>query len=233
MKHLITKKQIILSCLFNGSNTIIWLYFFITTLNPKTFLYLTSLSGDLNSIYLYLCLTCDISNYFFKSSKLNSLNNFIRNYFSHVINPISYFVTFLFWGLFLMGGMDEMNNLYDIFFNIYEHIFITIFIILDILIADHTKHIFSGIILGFIYIYLVFYGLLCGFSTFILDYPPYPFLQKIKKYILFIYCIIFIIIMFFCYYLHILIYKIKDKFVNRTSVLVNESIESNTTSSKI
>ena len=227
MNNLVTKKQFICSLILNGSNTVIWLYFFITTLKPKTFLFLTSISGDLNSIYLLLCLTCDISNFCFKSAKLESLNDFLRNKFSNVINPMSYLVTILFWGLFFMGGMDDMDTLYYILFNIYEHIFITIFVILDIIIANHKRHYFSKIILLFLYLYLLVYGIICGLATFVYDNPPYPFLKKIKYYILIIYCIVFIFIMFLCYLLHLLIYKWKDKCENRGTVLVNESININ------
>ena len=227
MNNLVTKKQFICSLILNGSNTVIWLYFFITTLKPKTFLFLTSISGDLNSIYLLLCLTCDISNFCFKSAKLESLNDFLRNKFSNVINPMSYLVTILFWGLFFMGGMDDMDTLYYILFNIYEHIFISIFVILDIIIANHKRHYFSKIVLLFLYLNLLVYGIICGLATFVYDNPPYPFLKKFKCYILIIYCIVFIFIMFLCYLLHLLIYKWKDKCENRGTVLVNESININ------
>ena len=222
--NLITKKQFISSLIINGLNTIIWLYFFISTLKPKTFLFLTSISGDFNSIYLLLCLICDISNYCFNSSKLDSLNNFLRNKLSNIINPISYLVTILFWGLFFMGGMDDMDTLYYILFNIYEHIFITIFVILDVIIANHKRHYFSLIILLFLYLYLFLYGIISGLATFVYDNPPYPFLKKIKSYILIIYCAVFIFMTFLCYLFHILIYKCKEKFNNRGTTLVNESI---------
>lgn len=222
----LTTKKFIFSCLINGTNTIIWLYFFITTLEPKTFLFLTSISGDLNSINLLLCLICDISNYCFKSSKLDSLNDFIRNKISNVINPISYLVTILFWCLYFMGRMEEMDTLYYILFNIYEHIFITIFVILDIIIADHTRHYFSKIILVFIYIYLVLYGIVCGLATFVFNNPPYPFLKKIKYYILIIYCIAFLIITFLCYLFHIFVYRMKEKCTHKENIILTEKINS-------
>ena len=178
MENKITKNQFIFSVILNSFNTIIWLYFFITTLTPKTFIFLTSISGDLNCIYLLLCLICDITNYCFNSPKLDSLNDFLRNKLSHVINPMSYLVTILYWGLFLMGGMDNMDSLYYILFNIYEHTFITLFVILDIIIANHKRHYFSKIILFFIYLYLFLYGIIASISTFVYDSPPYPFLKR-------------------------------------------------------
>ena len=228
MNNLITTKQFVFSSILNSINTIIWLFFFLTTLNPKTFLFLTSISGDLNSIYLFLCLLCDISNYCCKSSKLEPLNDFLRNKLSNVINPMSYLVTILFWALFFMGGMDDMNTLYMILFNIYEHIFISIFVIVDIIISNHKRHFFSKIVLFFIYLYLFLYGIICGVATFVYDSPPYPFLKKIKYYILIIYCISFIVIAFLCYLLHILIYIIKDKYTNKKIILVNENERINT-----
>ena len=226
MNNAITTKQFVGSLLLNGSNTIIWLYFFITTLKPKTFLFLTSINGDLNSIYLLLCLICDISNYCFSSVKLDCLKDFLRNKLSHIINTISYLVTILFWGLFLMGQMeDDMDTIYNIFFNIYEHIIITIIVILDIIIAEHQRHFFSKITLAFIYIYLFLYGIGCGIVTFVFDKAPYPFLQKLKYYIIIIYCINFIFIAFLCYLFHVFIYKMKDKCTNKGNILINERIE--------
>ena len=227
MEKVITKDQFIFSVILNGSNTIIWLYFFMTTLNPKTFIFLTSISGDLNSIYLLLCLICDISNYCFNSLKLESLNDFLRNKISHVINPMSYLVTILYWVLFLMGGMDDMDSLYYIFFNIYEHTFITLFAILDIIMANHKRHKFSKKIIFFIYLYLFLYGIIAGISTFVYDCPPYPFLKKIKYYVLIIYCSLFILIAFLCYLFHIFIYKMKDKNNNNGYIVVNESVGPN------
>ena len=96
---------------------------------------------------------------------------------------MSYLVTILFWGLFFMGGMDDMDTMYYILFNIYEHIFITLFVILDIIVSQHERHYFSKLTLLFIYIYLILYGVVCGISTFVFDNPPYPFLKKIKLFI--------------------------------------------------
>jgi len=232
MNNEITTKQLIFSIILNGSNTIIWLYFFITTLNPKTFLFLTSITGDLNCIYLFLCLICDISSYCSDGQKLYLLKEFLRNKLSHIINTMSYLVTILFWGLFLMGQMDDMDSLYSILFNIYEHIIITIFVILDIIIAEHKKHFFSKIILGFIYLYLFLYGIICGIATFVFDNAPYPFLKKIKYYVLIIYCIIFIFIAFLCYLFHIFLYKMKDKCTTKGEILLNERIQPSSVSNR-
>ena len=232
MRKAITTKEFTLSCIFNGLNTIIWAYFFITTLTPKTFLFLTSISGDLNSIYLLLSLICDISYFCFNSEKLEILNNLLRNKVSNILNPMSYLVTILFWALFFMGGMDDMDTLYDIIFNVYEHIFITLFVILDIIVSHHERHYFSKLTLLFIYIYLILYGVVCGVSTFVFDNPPYPFLKKIKTYVLIIYCIIFIFVTFICYLFHIFIYKMKYKCMDKGIILVNESIGPNSSSSR-
>ena len=140
---------------------------------------------------------------------------------------MSYLVTILFWGLFFMGGMEDMDTLFYVLFNIYEHICITIFVILDIIIAKHERHYFSKVTLILIYLYLISYGIICGIATFVFDNPPYPFLKKIKYYVLIIYCIVFIFITFLCYLFHLFIYKMKYKCNNKGNILVNESIGPN------
>ena len=51
---------------------------------------------------------CDISLFVFKSTKLEVLNDFMRNKICHIANPISYIVTILFWSLALFGGMGDI-----------------------------------------------------------------------------------------------------------------------------
>ena len=178
-------------------------------------IYLTIITLDFNSIYLFLSFICDISLFIFKSQKLEALNDFMRNKVCHVANPLSYAVTILFWTLALLGGMGDIIISKRIFiFNVHIHLLISILLIVDIFIAEHEKHTFSFLTLIIIFIYMILYEIFCTTLTFKFDNPPYPFLKAIKSapLLLFFYAL-FGIAFFLCYLLHILVFKIKFKYV--------------------
>ena len=169
---------------------------------------------DFNSIYLFLSFICDISLFIFKSTKLEALNNFLRNKLCHVANPISYTVTVLFWGIAAFGGMgDIFANFMFIVLNVYAHLLITIFVIVDIFIAEHENHSFSPKILAIIIIYMILYGILCGILTIKFDNPPYPFLKGISILPLLGIYAVFSLIFVSCYFFQILLFKIKFKYI--------------------
>ena len=60
----VTKKQLSISIIFNGGNTIIFLfYLYKLFIDINQLKYLTKLSFYANSIYLLICLYCDIKIY--------------------------------------------------------------------------------------------------------------------------------------------------------------------------
>lgn len=214
MRNQITKTQFIVSCVINGLNTILYFMSYDFTLNYYCLIYLTVITLDLNSIYLFLSFICDISFFIFKSEKLEAMNGFLRNKVCHVLNPISYLVTILFWGIGAFGGMgDIFANFLFCLFNIYAHLLITIFVIIDLLIADHEKHSFSCWILSIIYGYIIAYAIFCAILTLKFDNPPYPFLQEISIVPLLLYYAAFSVVCLLCYLLHLFIIKMKYKYI--------------------
>ena len=214
MRTNITLSQFIVSCIINGLNSFFYFLAYNVTLNYRFLIFLTIITLDFNSIYLFLSFICDISLFIFKSTKLEELNNFLRNKLCHVANPISYTVTVLFWGIAAFGGMgDIFADLMFIILNVYAHLLITIFVIVDIFIAEHDNHSFSPTILVIIIIYMILYGILCGILTIKYDNPPYPFLKGINLLSLIGIYAIFSLIFVSCYFFHILLFKIKFKYI--------------------
>lgn len=214
MRTNITLSQFIVSCIINGLNSFFFFLFYEFTFDYRFLVFLTIITLDFNSIYLFLSFICDISLFIFKSAKLEVLNNFLRNKLCHVANPISYIVTVLFWGIAAFGGMgDIFADFMFILVNVYSHLLISIFVIIDIFIADHDNHSFSPIILVLIIVYMILYGILCGILTIKFDNPPYPFLKGINILSLIGIYAIFLIIAVLCYFFHILLFKIKFKYI--------------------
>ncbi len=208
-----TTIQFIISCIINVLNAFFYFYSYNFNLNYKFLIYLTVLTLDFNSIYLLLTFICDISFFICKSTAFEQLNTFLRDKYCHVFNPASYLVTILFWSLAVMGGMGNIfNNLDLIILNIYAHLLITIFVIIDIFFSEHQKHSFSWIYFGMIFGYIFSYGIFCAILTLKFNDPPYPFLKNMSIWAILGCYAIFSIVCFLCYLLHIFIIKIKYKY---------------------
>ena len=138
----------------------------------------------------------------------------MRNKLCHVANTISYEISFLFWGIVAFGGMGEFpSDIMLILLNIYAHLLISILVIIDIFVAEHDNHSFSLKIMAAIIIYMILYGILCGILTINFDMPPYPFLKGINILQLIGIYAISSFILVLCYFFHILLFKIKYKFI--------------------
>ena len=216
MRDSISNKEFCLSLFFNGINTITWIsytiYYIAKGTELGTLVYLTMITWNFNSIYLLLCLICDIS-FYFKSKKLKPLNNFLRNKFCNVINTMSFEVTVLYWALLFMGGMRNLTGFLDFLSTFYFHFLISILVILDIFNANHRRHRFTYITLSFCYVYLVCYIIIGSISTWGFNKPPYPFLDGIKIYMVVVYGIAFFIILALCYLFLVSLYTIKYKYI--------------------
>ena len=215
MRNSISNKEFCLSLLFNGINTITWIsfttYYTIQGTELKTLIFLTMITWNFNSIYLLLCLICDIS-FYFKSKKLEPLNDFLRNKFCNVINTMSFEVTVLYWALLFMGGMRNLTGFLDFLSNFYFHFLISVLVILDIFIANHRRHRFSYITLCFCYVYLVCYFIYGSVLTWVFDKPPYPFMKE-PYYIVIIYAAVFCVVLALCYLFLVSLYTIKYKYI--------------------
>ena len=145
----ITLLQLIITLLINGIN-IIFILFFVCykfIFDFGSLKYLSNITLYFNTIYLFLSCLCDIYLFFFKSTKLEKLNYFLRYKFCNIINPISYLAFILFWILVIAGGIVRaFESPMKALFSIYANLLINIFIIIDLFIND----------LGLIY-YLYYY----------------------------------------------------------------------------
>ena len=228
MRESITKKQFIISCIINGINTIFYFYGYSFGFNYTKLVFLTIITLDFNCVYLFLSFISDFALFVFKSDILEIVNDFLRNSFCHIINPIEYMVNISFWILIIGGGIqgvfiDTLNTVYSI----YSHLIITVLIIIDLFIAEHERHFFSWMTLSAIFVYISFYGILLCIVSFKFDSPPYIFLEKIKWWGFPLYVMLFSIILVSCYFLHIILMKIKYEYIlnNKTnSANYNEEI---------
>lgn len=219
MRVSISKKEFVFSFIFNGINLILWPYFLYDLIDRVTPLVaLTHITYHFNSFYLHICFLSDISLYCLKSKKLEKLNDFMRNKYSPVINPLSYLVFSLYWILYAMGGMREMDSFFYMIKSIYLHLIFTIIIIIDLFSANHNKQHFNKLNLFLCFVYLLLYFTLACISTYVLDFPPYPFLKDIKIIVLAIYCIFFIATLVLCYFFHIFLLYIKYKYIIKAEI---------------
>ena len=225
-KTTITRTQLILSILFNGGNTLIFIILLKTLyLDPGILKYLTYLSFCANSIFLFFCLLCDIFIYLSNnnSNEINNdyvliqeenkeedntwfekLNDWNRNKYSLICNPFSFFVTFSFWILYFLGesyirvssGFTSMTR------TIYFHLIITILVIMDIFISRRKyiskKDKYSNLV---IIIFIIYCILIC-IMKYCFNIMPYAFL---KSGLLFLICFIVIsfVLLNICYKINI------------------------------
>ena len=215
MRSSISKQELFLSLLFNGINTITWisytLYYSIRGEELGTFIYLTMITWNFNSIYLFLNLVCDV-HFYFNLKKLEPLNDFLRNKLCNVINTMSIIVTILYWTLLCIGGVPAIVDFLDFLSNFYFHFLISALVILDIFIANHRRHRFSYITLCFCYVYLVCYFIYGSVLTWVFDKPPYPFMTE-PYYIVIIYAAVFCVVLALCYLFLVSLYTIKYKYI--------------------
>lgn len=217
MRTTIGKREFILSLIFNGINTGLWIYYIYYSIkNPHVFVFLTYITYHLNSLYLFTCLLCDIAFFCFNTTKLECFNDFNRNKYGIVVRTMSILVFFLYWSLKFTGGMRDLVDLLDTIKTIYLHLIITVFVIIDLFSANINRHRFSFIYIGFCTLYFILYFADCGVSTFVYNYPPYPFLEHISLKGISIYAGVFYLVLIFCYYCQVLMFDIKYKLIIRT-----------------
>ena len=150
-KTLVTKNHLIISIILYGGNTILFL-FYLQELFSNLYLikYLTQLSYYANSIYLFLCLICDI--FLYLSNNLNEENNYQlleeqndnnslewyqklndwnRNKYGIICNTFSFFVSISFWILYFLGKhyIRVSNSFNAMLSTINLHLVISILII--------------------------------------------------------------------------------------------------------
>lgn len=230
----VTKKQLIISIIFNGINTLQFIYYLFEEIKyPSYLFYLTIWVYNVNCIFLLLCLICDCANYFhnegtnFKNVEdildykelalrkdstfvagekeywAEGLNDWNRNIFGTYCNTFSYFVCFSFWILFFSNYISVSRYIYDFLGTVYQHLTITIIIIIDIFTAERKMISFSknslGIIISIYFIYCIFAYIL----TFSFNKNVYSFMKTSSFPFLIFYLIISSGGLGLCYILHV------------------------------
>lgn len=227
----VTKQQLIISVIFNGSNTLLFIYYILQTIKrPFLLVYITIWSYYLNSINIFLNLLCDI--FLFLSNPpsqtslisieenldynlvtdINSIQNktksiwekineWNRNDFSIISNPFSYFVSICFWFLFFMGeNFMKVSTSPDEFFGtIYQHLLITIFVIIDIFNSKRKKTVVNGKDFGIITLVFIGYFIEAYIAKYFYGINIYAFMRGANFAFLVLFAIFSYMFIFFCY----------------------------------
>ena len=202
-KTLISTTQLFISILLYGGNTIIFLYYLHSLiLNIHLLQYLTCLSYYANSIFLLLCLICDISLYMNNSSQVSetdyqlmeeegenksnndnlswaeSLNNWNRNKFGVICNTFSFFVSISFWILYFLGEQYIIvsNTFFGLLSSLNLHLIITLLVIVDIF-ASKREHRFSDDYYSYISFIFLGYCFITGIDKYLFNINPYAFMN--------------------------------------------------------
>ena len=205
-KTLITKNHLIISIILYGGNTILFL-FYLQELFSNLYLikYLTQLSYYANSIYLFLCLICDI--FLYLNNNLNEENNYQlleeqndnyslewyhklndwnRNKYGIICNTFSFFVSISFWILFFLGEtyIRVSNTFYAMLSTINLHLIISILIIVDIF-NSKKDHKFSYVYFGIISLIFLIYIAFTGIGKYYFNINPYEFMNGSLLFLIF------------------------------------------------
>ena len=246
---MITKNQLIISCIFNGGNLIFLIYYIYDIIIRTTDLeHFTRWSYYLNSIYTSICLYCDIMEYLSQENKdnietemdynlikddkkdiLKELNEWNRNKFGVICNTFCYFVSIGFWILFFLG-----NNLFlvkksikNVFNCIYHHIIIQIIIIIDIFASKRKIHKFSYNYFGIILSVYCLYCIIIFFEKFIFGRNAYFFMNGSSNMFLLLCFIISCLLLYPSYLIHIYLIEFKYEKLKNSDNLIDKEEEIN------
>lgn len=208
MRNSISSKQFFTSFSLGIINTSISIYLLIT-MGKFVIFFITMWAYYANSVYLFMVMLCDISYYWFSSEKLEELNYFFRRYYSIISMPFSYFVTLGFWSLVCFGN-DVMTMKPTFWFTmlaIYLHGLNTLFVIIDLKVADHYKVNFSLNHIGIISCVFLAYSSVLLISRYVVGFNPYPFMNLVNFPMLALIGIVMFGILLLCYWFHIFLCK--------------------------
>ena len=235
---MISQNQIIISCIFNGINTLLFIYYIYQIfINPIDLLHITRWSYFFNSIFTTICLFCDIirfisqenkdkieaqMNYNLMDSEKNSfnlinsvekLNEWNRNKYGTVVNSLGYFILIGFWSLFFMGNnlMRISKSIKNVFNCIYHHAIIQSITLIDLYTFERKTQNFSWIYFGIIYSIFAFYCLVIYLEKFYFMRDAYYFMDGASPFFLAMCMIISSFILFGSYLLHIYLIELKNK----------------------
>ena len=244
---MITKKQLIISCIFNGGNVLFLLYYIYDIFVRYTDLeHITRWSYYLNSIYTSICLYCDIMQFISqedkdnldsqlnykllieeKNDKLLELNHWNRNKFGVICNTLCYYVSIGFWSLFFFGNniMLVSKSIKNLFNCIYHHCIIQIIVIVDIFAFKREIHKFNWNYFGIIYSIFISYCIIIYLEKYIFGRNAYYFMNGSSKMFLILCLIIGSALLFICYLIHIYLIEFKYNVIKKEELLIDDSSE--------
>jgi hypothetical protein len=233
---MITKNQLIISCIFNGGNLLFLIYYIYDIIVRYTDLeHITRWSYYLNSIYTTINLFCDIMEYLSQEDqedvdnqknynlmidndalepqqKFEKLKEWNRNDFSVICNTLCYYVSIGFWSLFLLGNnlMSVSTSIKSVFNCIYHHCIIQIVILVDIFTFKRKIHFFSWFYLGILYAIFIVYCLIIYVEKYFFGRNAYIFMNGSSTLFLLLCLFIGSLFLYPCYLLHIYLVKSRN-----------------------
>jgi len=235
---MVTKTQLITSIIFNGTNTIMFIYYiYDILLRPIDLEHITRWCYYINSIFTTLCLICDIYLYYTQIDKENfesaqnyilmndneekkelfeKINDWNRNKYGVICNTFSYYVLIGFWSLYFFGNkiMLVNKNVRSWFNSYYHHLIIQIIILIDIFVSGRKNLFFSwkqfGIILGLYSIYCA----IITFEKYVIGRNAYYFMEG-KSFIFLIFCyVLSSLCLYISYLIHLYLVEFKFEKLN-------------------
>jgi len=244
---MLTKKQLIISCIFNGGNALFLIYYIYDVISrPLELEHITRWSYYLNSIFTTICLYCDIMEYFSQEeteinynlflddknnkhkNKIQELNDWNRNKYGVICNTLCYFVSIGFWSLFLFWNnyMLVSKSIKNVFNLIYNHCIIQIIIIVDLFTFKRKTHNYSWLYFGVIYSIFILYCIIICFEKYIFGRNAYLFMNGSSIIFLVLCLILSSLLLFICYLIHIYLIELKNKNENNHEKLIDERLYS-------
>ena len=247
---MVTKNQLIISCIFNGANLIMFMYYIYDIyMRPTDLEHITRWSYYMNSIFTTICLFCDILNYLSEQDKgqlehemsyslmtdekremeniYEKLNDWNRNQFGVICNSLCYFVSIGFWSLYFLGNslMQVSQSIKNVFNCIYHHIIIQIVIIVDVFVSTRKCHKFSWQYFGIIYSIFILYCLIIYIEKYIFLRNAYYFMDESSKLFLLLCLVIASLLLYLSYLIHISLLNLKYKKLNNENSLLDDNEE--------
>ena len=216
MRKEISLFQFLISSILGVYALIMIIYFEVNFFTYKQFLFMTMWNFYFSTIFLIVVAICDFSFFILKSDKLEKLNELFRETISPSFTALTYLVTFTFWIMIfpalILGGKDGNFGL-GLYLNLYLHLYLTIFQTIDIFLSQRK---YKGIVIQYEYLIAVFimgvYSLLAIILVYGFNMPIYPFLNNMTWYKAIAEIILFQIMTYLFYLIHVGLIKLKYKF---------------------
>lgn len=248
---MVSKNQLIISCIFNGLNFIMLIYYLydIILIHTIDLEHITRLSYYFNSFFTTVCLICDVFLYFSdkegnsiesQSYKLMSdngenenkdmrisiekLNDWNRNHYGVIFNSFGYFVLIGFWLLYFFGNsvMLVSKNVRSWFNSYYHHLVIQIITVIDIFASDRKRIEFSWNQFSIIGGLYIIYCVAIAVEKYIFGRNSYYFMEG-KSAIYLTFCAVLTsFFLYLCYWIHILLIELKFKLLKKESIELNK-----------